>query len=168
MLTVSRMVLRVFFVANIVCAVVFAAAIALSFPLAGAFYAHLAGKYGAAVDAPAVVRVVRLMLALGIIAAGALHVIFAALLAILATVRIGDPFTLVNAARLRATGWALLVLQLLDLALGGITRWLVALRVQSPSWSPDIGGWIAVLMTFVLAGVFARGAAMRDDLAHTI
>ena len=60
------------------------------------------------------------MLALGIAAAGVLHVVLAALLAILATVRSGDPFTLVNAARLRAIGWALLALQLLDLGMGGI------------------------------------------------
>lgn len=168
MLMIARIVVRVFLVANLLCAAAFLAAIPLSMLFEPKLAAHLAVKYGAQVDAAAVLRVVRLMLVLGIAAAGALHVIFAALLAMLATVRRGDPFTLGNAARLRRIGWALLAMQLLDLCLGGLTGWLSALHVRAATWSPDIGGWIAVLMAFVLAGVFARGAAMRDDLAMTI
>ena len=32
----------------------------------------------------------------------------------------------------------------------------------------SINGWLAVLLTFVLARVFAEGALMRDDLQETV
>ena len=32
----------------------------------------------------------------------------------------------------------------------------------------SINGWLAVLLTFLLARVFAEGALMRDDLAGTV
>ena len=32
----------------------------------------------------------------------------------------------------------------------------------------SINGWLAVLLTFVLASVFAEGARMREDLAGTV
>jgi hypothetical protein len=38
----------------------------------------------------------------------------------------------------------------------------------APNGDISIGGWIAVLMVFVLARVFAAGSAMRDDLEGTI
>lgn len=167
-LAIAYVIVRALWVLNIVAAIVFAGAIVASIPFAGALAAHLHHRYGAGIDAAQVVLAMRLLLACGVLAAVPLHVIFTALLRILATVRIGDPFTLANAQRLQRIGWALLVIQLLDLGMGGFTAWFAMLHVRAASWSPDIGGWIAVLMVFVLAGVFARGAAMRDDLAMTI
>ena len=32
----------------------------------------------------------------------------------------------------------------------------------------SINGWLAVLLTFVLARVFAQGALMRDELEGTV
>ena len=32
----------------------------------------------------------------------------------------------------------------------------------------SVNGWLAVLLTFLLARVFAEGALMRDDLAGTV
>ncbi len=98
----------------------------------------------------------------------AVHQILTRLRAIVATVRAGDPFIAANAARLHRIGWALLVLQLLDLALGGIVLVLDRLGVEHGTWTPGITGWIAALMIFVLARVFRVGAAMRDDLAMTV
>lgn len=165
---VSGAVLRLFLVANLLFGLVFAVAILASFPLAGAIVGRLSAKYGSAVNAPGVLVAVRLLVAGGIVGVAALHRVFANLLAILRTIRSGDPFTIANASRLRAIGWALLAFQLLDLVLGGFTAWFAHLHVQFATWSPALGGWLAVLVAFVLAGVFRHGATMRDDLAATV
>ena len=91
------------------------------------------------------------------------------LLAIVETVRAGDPFVAANASRLQATAWALLVLQLLSIIIGGIGK-----AVSTPAHPVDldagfsVSGWLAVLLTFLLARVFAEGTRMRDDLQGTV
>jgi hypothetical protein len=63
----------------------------------------------------------------------------------------------------------LVALQLLSLVIGGI-----AMAISSPAHPVDldagfsINGWLAVLLTFVLARVFAEGTEMRDDLDGTV
>jgi hypothetical protein len=87
------------------------------------------------------------------------------LLAIVETVRAGDPFVLANAARLREIAWTLVALQLLSLVIGAITR-----SVSTPAHPLHLGagfsisGWLAVLLTFLLARVFTQGTLMREDL----
>jgi hypothetical protein len=115
-----------------------------------------------------VILALRLLMALGAVAGLVLHRIFTQLLAILDTVRRGDPFTAANATRLRAIAWAMLALQGLDLVQGAMTAWFAALHVQFVNWTPSFGGWVAVLLLFVLAQVFSRGADMRDELAATV
>ncbi len=91
------------------------------------------------------------------------------LLAIVETVRAGDPFVAANASRLQAIAWALLALQLLSLVIGAIVR-----TVSTPAHPLDvdagfsINGWLAVLLTFLLARVFAEGTLMREDLEGTV
>ena len=165
---ISGIAVRFFLIANLLFGIAFAIAILASFPWAGAITGRLVAKYGSAVDAPAVLVAVRLLMAGGIIAVAVLHRVFANLLAIIRTIRSGDPFTIANASRLQAIGWALLAFQLLDIVLGGFTAWFAHLHVQFATWSPALGGWLAVLVAFVLAGVFRQGATMRDDLAATI
>lgn len=145
----------------------FVVAIALSFVFGEVLARHLLTKYPGH-DIATTIAVMRVMAALGIIAVVAVHHIFRRLLAILATVRAGDPFVAQNADRLHQIGWALLVIQLLDLATGVIVVVLDRLGVDHATWTPGFAGWIAVVMTFVLARVFRVGAAMRDDLAMTI
>jgi hypothetical protein len=91
------------------------------------------------------------------------------LLSIVETVRSGDPFVAANASRLQATGWALLALQCLSIVIGGIGK---AVSTPAHPLNLDAGfsisGWLAVLLTFLLARVFAEGARMRDDLAGTV
>jgi hypothetical protein len=97
------------------------------------------------------------------------YVVLKRLLAIVETVRAGDPFVAANASRLQAIAWALLVLQLLSLMVGAIAR-----AVSTPAHPLDvdagfsIAGWLAVLLTFLLARVFAEGALMREDLDGTV
>ncbi|HXG90651.1 MAG TPA: DUF2975 domain-containing protein [Vicinamibacterales bacterium] len=87
-------------------------------------------------------------------------------LAMVETVRAGDPFTAANADRLQTVAWMLLALQVLSMVIGGIAN-----AISTPahplhiSAGFSISGWLAVLLTFVLARVFAAGAVMRDDLA---
>jgi hypothetical protein len=91
------------------------------------------------------------------------------LLAIVETVRAGDPFVAANAQRLQAIAWVLLVLQVLSVVIGAIAR-----SVSTPAHPIDvdagfsINGWLAVLLTFLLARVFAEGTLMRDDLEGTV
>ena len=93
------------------------------------------------------------------------HVILRRLLAIVGTVREGDPFVTTNATRLQAIAWALLALQLLSLVIAAIAGY-----VSTPAHPLDldagvsINGWLAVLLTFLLARVFAEGTRIRDDL----
>ena len=91
------------------------------------------------------------------------------LLAIVETVRAGDAFVAANAVRLQAIAWALLALQLLSIVIGAIGK-----AVSTPAHPVDldagfsINGWLAVLLTFLLARVFAEGTRMRDDLEGTV
>jgi hypothetical protein len=91
------------------------------------------------------------------------------LLAMTETVRVGDPFVPANALRLQAIAWLLLALQLLSLIIGAIVE-----AISTPAHPVDIDagfsvtGWLAVLLTFVLARVFAEGTVMREDLEGTV
>ncbi len=109
------------------------------------------------------------MLLVGIATSIAVDQLLRPLAAMIATASEGRPFTLVNAARLRHIALALLAIQLLDLAfaldVGAINR--IAHRPIF-LWSPSITGWIAVLLLFVLARVFAHGAQMQAELEATI
>jgi hypothetical protein len=91
------------------------------------------------------------------------------LLAMVETVRAGDPFVAANAQRLQAIAWVLLALQLLSLVIGAIAK---AISTPAHPVNLDAGfsisGWLAVLLTFVLARVFAEGMLMREDLKGTI
>ena len=97
------------------------------------------------------------------------HIVLTRLLAMVGTVRAGDPFVAANAYRLRAIAWTLLALQLLGIVIFAITK-----TISSPAHPVDIdagvsvNGWLAVLLTFILARVFAEGTLMREDLEGTV
>ena len=97
------------------------------------------------------------------------HVVLTRLVAMVGTVRAGDPFVAANARRLQAIAWALLALQLLGLAIAAIAK---AVSTAAHPLNLDAGfsinGWLAVLLTFVLARVFEEGARIRDDLEKMI
>ena len=107
--------------------------------------------------------------ALGLAAIPINYIVLKRLLAIVNTVREGDPFVATNATRLQTVAWSLLALQLLSMLIGGIAR-AVALpgRPLDIDAGFSINGWLAVLLTFLLARVFAEGARMRDDLEGTV
>ena len=111
----------------------------------------------------------RLIMVIGIGSTPLTHILLTRLLAIVETVRQGDPFVADNAARLQTTAWALLGLELLHLAVGAIAA--AASAASQPldlNWSFSISGWLAVLLLFVLARVFDHGTRLRDDLEGTV
>jgi hypothetical protein len=111
----------------------------------------------------------RFIAGLGIVGAVLNHAILKRLLAIVETVRQGDPFVAANAYRLNAVAWVMAALQLLSLAIAAIGK---AISTPTHPIVLDAGfstnGWLAVVMTFVLARVFAEGTLMREDLEGTV
>jgi hypothetical protein len=111
----------------------------------------------------------RAIAALGLVAVPLNLAVLKRLAAIVQTVRAGDPFVVANAYRLQAIAWFLLGQQMLSLVIG-----LIGKSVSTPGhplhldagFSP--GGWLAVILTFVLARVFAEGALMRENLEGTV
>ena len=81
----------------------------------------------------------------------------------------GDPFVAANASRLQTIAWTLLALQLLSIVIGAIGE---AVAIPGKPLDLDAGfsvsGWLAVLLTFLLARVFAEGTFMREDLEGTV
>jgi hypothetical protein len=111
---------------------------------------------------------VRLLMLIGVAMAVGAEVLLRALSQIIASAGAGDPFISVNARRLQTIGWALLGLQLLDIPALLIGRYFPSMGSAAPDVTFSPGGWIAVLMVFVLSRVFAAGAAMKDDLEGTV
>lgn len=114
---------------------------------------------------PLVGHGLRLIVLIGLAGAAIVHTILRRLLAIVDTVRVGDPFILDNARRLEAIAWSVAALEGLRMLVAGIAAavWEPG-RFDAFSFAP----WLAVLLMFVLAGVFAHGARMRADLEGTV
>ncbi|HEV7684130.1 MAG TPA: DUF2975 domain-containing protein [Pyrinomonadaceae bacterium] len=120
-------------------------------------------------DAERLIMGLRAIAVLGLATIPLNYIVLKRLLAIVQTVRAGDPFVAANASRLQAIAWVLLVLNLFSIVIGAIAN-----AVSSPAHPLhidagfSINGWLAVLLTFVLARVFAEGALMREDLEGTV
>ena len=106
---------------------------------------------------------------LGLLAVPLNHLILTRLVRMVGTVSRGDPFVAANAYRINAIAWALLGLQILSLIIGGIGE---AIESKDFPLHLDAGfsvsGWLAVILMFVLARVFAEGTLMREDLEGTV
>jgi Protein of unknown function (DUF2975) len=120
-------------------------------------------------EAERLVMGLRVIAVLGLAAIPLNHAVLKRLLAIVETVRAGDPFVTANAHRLQGIAWALLALNLLSIVIGAIAK-----TVSTPAHPLhinagfSINGWLAVLLTFLLARVFAEGTLMREDLEGTV
>lgn len=118
---------------------------------------------------PSMIMGLRLIAALGLVAIPLHYAVLKRLLPIIETVRRGDPFIGANALRLRSIAWALLALQILSIVIGAIGE---AISTPAHPLHLDAGfsvaGWLAVLLTFILARVFAAGTLMREDLEGMI
>ena len=165
-LPIASVVLRILIVVNWLMA---AAILVLLFVMPNEQWIMRAFHLSPSPEAERLVMGLRAIAVLGLAAIPLHYVVLKRLLAIVETVRTGDPFVAANAYRLQAIAWALLVLQLLSLVIGAIAK-----TVSSPAHPLhldagfSISGWLAVLLTFLLARVFAEGTLMREDLEGTV
>ena len=165
-LPIAYVVLRLLIVANWLMA---AAILALLFALPNEQWIMSAFKLSPSPEAERLIMGLRAIASLGLAAVPLNYMGLKRLLAIVDTVRTGDPFVAANASRLQAIAWTLLALQLLSVVIGAIGK-----AVSTPAHPVDldagfsINGWLAVLLTFLLARVFAEGTRMRDDLEGTV
>ena len=120
-------------------------------------------------DAQQVMWGMRGVAALGVLAAPINYMMLKRLVAMVETVRAGDPFVADNAFRLHGIAWLLLGLQLISMIIGAIGK---AISTPEHPFHLDAGfsvnGWLAVLLTFILARVFAEGTLMREELEGTV
>lgn len=130
---------------------------------------RLAFKLSSSPEADPVLMGFRAIAVLGFVAIPLHYAVLKRLLAIVKTVRAGDPFVAANAHRLQAIAWVLLALNLFSIVIGMIVASIStkAYPVHLDSGF-SVSGWLAVLLTFVLARVFAEGAHMREDLEGTV
>jgi hypothetical protein len=120
-------------------------------------------------EADRIVMGLRAVAVIGLATVPLNHSVLKQLLAIVGTVRAGDPFVAANAARLRSIAWVLLAMQLLSLVVAAIAK-LISSAAHPFDFDAgfSVNGWLAVLLTFVLARVFAEGTGMREDLEGTV
>ena len=120
-------------------------------------------------DAARVVWALRACAMLGLVVVPLNYIVLKRLIAIVDTVRDGDPFVAENATRLETIARCMLVLQIISIVIGAIGD-----SINTPAHPVNldagfsINGWLAVLLTFLLARVFAKGTRMRDDLEGTV
>ncbi len=165
-LPIAYVVLRILIVVNWLTG---AAILALLVVIPNEQWIMSAFKLSPSPEAERLVMGLRAIAVLGLAAIPLNHAVLKRLLAIVETVRGGDPFVAANASRLQAVAWVLLALNLLSIVIGAIAE-----AVSTPAHPVhldagfSINGWLAVLLTFLLARVFAEGALMREDLEGTV
>jgi len=165
-LPIAYVVLRILIVVNWLMGV---AILTLLVAMPNEQWIMAAFKLSPSPDAERLIMGLRAVAVLGLVGIPLNYVILKRLVAIVLTVRAGDPFIAANAHRLQAIAWALLALQLLSLVIGAIAK-----AVSSPAHPLhlnagfSVGGWLAVILTFLLARVFAEGTLMREDLEGTV
>ena len=107
--------------------------------------------------------------AFGVMILGLIWTIMRKLLAIISSVEVGNPFARANAHRLRAIGWLMVGIQILGIPLAFAAGAAADLFGESDT-GPDfsINGLLAILLVFILAGIFEYGAEMREELEGTV
>jgi len=165
-LPIAHVVLRILIVLNWVMVPLM---LALLFVVPNREWIMSALKLSPSSDAERVVMGLRAIAALGLVTLPLNYGILKRLLAMVKTVREGDPFVASNAMRLRTIAWILFALQLISIVIGTIGK-----SISTPAHPINLSagfsttGWLAVLLTFILAQVFAEGTRMREDLEGTV
>jgi len=165
-LPVAYTVLRILIVVNWLMG---AAILALLVVMPNEQWIIAAFKISPSPDTERLILGLRAVAVLGLLGIPLHYAVLKRLLAIVLTVRAGDPFVAANANRLQAIAWALLAIQLLSIIIGAIAK-----SVSSPAHPVhlnagfSISGWLAVILTFLLARVFAQGTLMREELEGTV
>ena len=87
---------------------------------------------------------------------------------IFSTLTAGDPFHPDNVLRLRAIGFSLAALELIDYVTNLVSGWVFRDQFKSVHFPFNPTAWFAVLVVFVLAEVFREGARLRSEAELTI
>ncbi len=87
---------------------------------------------------------------------------------ILDTVSYGDPFTADNSRRLRHIGWLMIGMQFVAFFTGLAGKGLPKEHDFAAGFEFSFNGLLAALLAFVVAQLFERARAMREDLEGTI
>jgi hypothetical protein len=161
-LTLARPVIRGLTVLNLLYAAGLAALLTWSFFIAG-WPTRPLGDFASA--HPQLGNGLRAIVVIGIVGALIVHTVLRRVLAMIDSVRDGDPFILDNARHLEAIAWSVAALEGLRVIVASIAAvvWEAG-KIEAFSFA----GWLSVLLLFVLAGVFAQGARMRADLEGTV
>lgn len=166
-LAISRLVLRLLLIANFLYGAAILAGLIASLTAKTVFMTALGVPPSPETEPQ--IRAMRMIAVLGLATIPLYFIMLKRLLAIIGTVGAGDPFVAVNAVRLKTIAWVLLGVQLISLAISGIAR-SVSTEAHPLELGAgfSIGAWLAVVLLFVLAHVFAEGSRMRDDLEGTV
>lgn len=107
--------------------------------------------------------------ALAILMLGLVWAMMRKLLAIIDSVEDGNPFIKANAIRLRVIGWIMVGVQIIGLPLATAAGNVADLFGENDvGFDPPLNGVLAILLVFILAGIFERGTEMREELEGTI
>src|SRR6185503_3347641 len=117
--TIAYVLLRILIVVNWLGG---AAILALLVVMPNEQWIMTAFKLSPSPEAERLVMGLRTIAVLGLAVIPLNYVVLKRLLAIVETVRAGDPFVAANADRLRAIAWALLTLQLFSIVIGAIAK----------------------------------------------
>ncbi|QGN54743.1 DUF2975 domain-containing protein [Novosphingobium sp. Gsoil 351] len=177
LLTAARLLLMVFIGVLGVAAV----AALLVIPVVIVFQARVLAEIAAkgVETGPEMIGAILIVLA-GIAVLLAMAVWFLVLLRrIVLSVGTGDPFIPENAERLSRMGWLVLAGQIASIPVGALVLWIASVVEDSPAAEhahadlhSDFGfsfsSLLLMLVLFILARVFRRGAAMREELEGTV
>jgi hypothetical protein len=166
LLWVTRLALRVLTVLNILFGIGLAVFLVISLAAPEWLRTALTGHADAP---PSLITGMRLVIVIGLAGVPLGYLFLVRLLAMVDSVRDGDPFIPENARRLQVIARAMLGIQLLNLAEGAVSTAFSSPGNQlDAGWDPSVDGWLAVLLLFVLARVFDVGTRMRADLDGTV
>jgi len=168
---------NVLLVALIAMSGIAAAALAIGGPVAWFMRGRIVAEFVAngAADAARIFPGLSILM-LAVAALLALAVYFLVLLRrIVRSVGDGDPFVPDNAARLSRMGWAVLAGELLSIPVGRSVVWIATIVADDKKdvhvgddFGLSVTGVLLILVLFILARVFKRGAEMREELEGTV
>ena len=177
LLTAARLLLMAFIGVIGVAAVAIVLAIPLVIGFQNRVLVEIARK--GVETGPEMIGAIALVLA-GVAALLAMAIYFLALLRrIVLSVGDGDPFIPDNAERLSRMGWLVLAGQIASIPVGALFLWIASVVEDSPAadqvhadFQSDFGfsfsSLLLMLVLFILARVFRRGAEMREELEGTV
>jgi hypothetical protein len=167
LLGVSRLVVQLLRLLNLLMGVLLVGMFIGSFLFEPLFLQVFADKQPPRIDPGLLLPTLRVTIVLTGPLIAAIHIMLTRLLAMIETVRAGDPFVPENAVRMKTIAWCFLVTQMYGLLFGAMMAIMNAAG-SNIDWEFSINGWLGVLLLFVLARVFEEGTRIRADLQAMI